>query len=531
MVGRAFGNLRVGVKIGLAVAVALLAGGLIAALGLIGLSRANDNAREIYEGNLRPSVTLAEAQGAFDDEIFDLSMMNIAATTADTEQRRKGALADDVTARAQLTAYADLGVDATQRAALDQVTQALDDFATVRDGQLIPAATSSDNAAFEKAYDTGAAPIVDRVNVALDALEAFEARSAAEAVAATAATYRTSRNLVWACLVAGVVLAAGLGMITVRRITRPLGEVSATLSRVADGDLTGSVTVRSGDEVGAMAGALNRATGSMQGTVRALGGAAHSLAAAAEQLQATSSQIAGSAEEASSQAGAVAAAAEQVSRNVDTVSAGSEQMGASIHEIAQNANQAAEVAGQAVTMAQTTNETVSQLGVSSAEIGNVIKLITAIAEQTNLLALNATIEAARAGEMGKGFAVVASEVKDLAQETARATEDIGARVTAIQNDTGTAITAIGEISEIVARISDYQTTIAAAVEEQTATTGEMNRGVSEAAGGINEIARGVETLAAAATMTTEGVADSQRAATELARMSGELQSMVGAFRV
>jgi methyl-accepting chemotaxis protein len=195
------------------------------------------------------------------------------------------------------------------------------------------------------------------------------------------------------------------------------------------------------------------------------------------------------------------------------VSAGSEEMGASIREISQNATEAAQVAGEAVGLAARTSNTMNQLGDSSSEIGDVIRTITAIAEQTNLLALNATIEAARAGESGKGFAVVAAEVKDLAQETARATEDISKRVQAIQADTGGAVEAIEEITRVIGRISDYQTTIASAVEEQTATTAEMNRSVAEAA-----------------RLTTEGVQQSQQAAGALTRMSAELTSLVSTFR-
>jgi methyl-accepting chemotaxis protein len=153
-------------------------------------------------------------------------------------------------------------------------------------------------------------------------------------------------------------------------------------------------------------------------------------------------------------------------------------------------------------VAETTNATVGKLGDSSIEIGNVIKVITSIAEQTNLLALNATIEAARAGEAGKGFAVVANEVKDLARETAKATEDIGRRVEAIQADTREAVDAIAEISSVIARINDYQTTIASAVEEQTATTNEMSRNVAEAAMGSTEIAQNIVGVATAAQTTS-----------------------------
>ena len=240
-----------------------------------------------------------------------------------------------------------------------------------------------------------------------------------------------------------------------------------------------------------MAISLNRAVEGMRVTISTMANTSTSLADSANQQETTRNQIAASAEETSAQAGIAAAAAEQVTRNVQTVSAGSEELGASIREIAQNANDAAQVASEAVEVAETTNRTVSKLGESSVEIGNVVKVITTIAEQTNLLALNATIEAARAGDAGKGFAVVASEVKDLAQETAKATEDISRRVNAIQADTTNAVAAIGEISRIIARINDYQVTIASAVEEQTATTSEMNRNVNEAAIGSAEIATNI----------------------------------------
>jgi methyl-accepting chemotaxis protein len=229
------------------------------------------------------------------------------------------------------------------------------------------------------------------------------------------------------------------------------------------------------------------------------------------------------------QAGVVALAAEQVSRHVQTVAAGAEQMGASIREIAQNANEVALVAGRATGVASTTNDIVTKLGVSSAEIGNVVKAITSIAGQTNLLALNATIEAARAGEAGKGFAVVAGEVKELARETARATEEITRRVEAIQVDATGAVAAIGEISDIIALINDYQLTIASAVEEQTATTNEMSRSVTEAATSSGEIALNI-TMVAASAGSSSGVLDEMGSSvTDVARLSASLRERVAAF--
>jgi methyl-accepting chemotaxis protein len=253
------------------------------------------------------------------------------------------------------------------------------------------------------------------------------------------------------------------------------------------------------------------------------------LASAAQELTSVSQQMAANAEETATQANVASAAAEQVSQNVATVATGTEEMGASIKEIARSTNEAARVATTAVTAAETTNAIVGKLGESSAEIGNVIKVITSIAQQTNLLALNATIEAARAGEAGKGFAVVANEVKELAKQTAKATEDISRKIEAIQGDTKGAVQAIAQISKIINQISDIQNTIAGAVEEQTATTGEISRNVAEAAHGSSEIAQNIVGVAQAARNTTEGASNTKASADELSKIALNLQRLVSQF--
>jgi len=255
----------------------------------------------------------------------------------------------------------------------------------------------------------------------------------------------------------------------------------------------------------------------------------HALADESKRLMAVSESLASNAEETAAQAAVASSAAEQVSQNVSSVSTASEEMGVSIKEIARSATEAARVATSAVKVAERTNATVAKLGESSAEIGNVIKVITSIAQQTNLLALNATIEAARAGEAGKGFAVVANEVKELAKQTAKATEDIGRKIEAIQSDTKGAVEAIAQIGTIINQINDIQNTIASAVEEQTATTGEISRNVAEAAKGSTEIAHNISGVAQAAQGTTAGAVNAKNSADELSRLAVDLQKLVARF--
>ena len=260
-------------------------------------------------------------------------------------------------------------------------------------------------------------------------------------------------------------------------------------------------------------------------------GSASMLANAAQGLTTTSQQMASTAEETSAQADSVASAAEQVAANISSVATSSEELEASIREIANNATEAAKVTSEAVMMAESTTVTISTLGESSGEIGDVIKVITSIAAQTNLLALNATIEAARAGEAGKGFAVVANEVKELANQTAQATEDISKKINDIQTNTEGAVDEIGRITSIINKINDIANIIASSVEEQTATTAEMSRSVNEASKGTGSITTNIAGMAQATRDTSTGAVESQKAAVELNEMAEQLKSIVNDFNI
>ncbi|MBV9886564.1 MAG: PAS domain S-box protein [Acidobacteria bacterium] len=313
-------------------------------------------------------------------------------------------------------------------------------------------------------------------------------------------------------------------------LRRKVDSMLVAVSAASRGDLTQEITVSGQDAIGQMGAGLSQLLSNLRTSIGKIGQTAATLSTSSGELSSVSQQMSANAEETSSQANVVSAAGEQVNRNLQTVATGSEEMSVSIKEIAKNATEAAKVATEAVKAAQATNVTVSKLGESSVEIGQVIKVITSIAQQTNLLALNATIEAARAGEAGKGFAVVANEVKELAKETAKATEDISRKIESIQVDTKGAVEAIGTITRIITQVNDISNSIASAVEEQNATTNEMSRNVTEAARGASEIAKNIAGVAEAAQSTSHGAGDSQRAAQQLTTMSTELRELVAQFK-
>jgi methyl-accepting chemotaxis protein len=522
-ISRWLADRRIATKLLLVTGVAIAAAAAVGGLGLVEIEELR-RTRQLEVGREAPYLTglqsaaLAAKAAANDERGF--------LVTGEQEFR------DEVhqrlaKVRASLTQAGGAATSVQQRQAVDRIRQGIDAWF----------------AAIEREFDQYATDKPGAIEAAFgpnrDLRKSYEALLEAETAAAAnlllrgqefSRTADRARRQMLVALLAGLALAVCFALYLARLIVVPLRRVAEVLHAAADKDLSQRAEVHSRDEIGQMAGALEDATSSLRNAIETMSGNAQVLAAAAEELTATSQQVTASAAHAAEQVGAVSTAADQVSHNAQAVSAGSEEMSASIREIAQSSTEAARVAGDAVTVATSTNTIVSKLGESSAEIGNVIKVITQVAEQTNLLALNATIEAARAGDAGKGFAVVASEVKELAHETARATKDISDRVEAIQHDTGGAVSAIGEIGAIIARINDYQTTIAAAVEEQTLTTNEMSRGLTEAAVATSEIASKATAAAESVDATAAGIDQARQAAAQLAAMSSEMQQTVDSFR-
>jgi methyl-accepting chemotaxis protein len=524
---RRFADLKVNTKIlGALLLLALVAAGS-GTLAVMKLATVSAAAQSIYANDTVPLTHLAEINAAALQARLDVRDMAIATDSAHKKAKQDALAVDDSKTDAAVAVFAQ---KASDPAVLAQFVDTWKQYRAARDQQLVPAALDNDLQTFAKVSAAVTSPLSEKAAGFLQEATAAETARAAHSAKSAKSGYTSARALLIVVLVVGIAVAMGVGIVIARGIVGPLRKVSAVLARLAQGDLTGTTALDSRDEVGQMARALDTALATLRGTIENLAANAQTLAGSAEELSATNSQIAASASQTSQQATVVTDVADRININVQTVASGAEEMDASIREIGNSAAEAARVADGAVNAARAANATVSKLGESSAEISQVIKSINAIAEQTNLLALNATIEAARAGDAGKGFAVVANEVKELAQETAKATEDISRRIQAIQADAGGAVQAIGEIGTVIGQVSDFSSTIAAAVEEQAATTGEMARSVAQVAHGSAEIAQNITGVAQAAEQTTLGVSDSRQATAELARMAGEMQGVVGHFR-
>ncbi len=318
--------------------------------------------------------------------------------------------------------------------------------------------------------------------------------------------------------------------IVLASVKRPLLRLNETIFDLSNANLATVVKNTDFDnEIGDMAKALALLQKNLIESLKSVNSNSTYLASSSEELAAVSSQLSSNAEATAFQAKAVSDAAQKMSVNTQVVASGIEEMSSSIREISRNTVEASSIANQAVDVAKMTNVTMVKLGESSMEIGKALSVISRIAERTNLLALNATIEAARAGEFGKGFSVVANEVKELARQTVKATEEIGASMRIMQDDAKGAMSSIEEITTIINKIDEISGVIAAAVEEQAATTSEINRNISEAAKSGDEIASNIQSVALAAQSTTEGASNTKVTSSELSKIASQLQVTVSRF--
>jgi methyl-accepting chemotaxis protein len=355
------------------------------------------------------------------------------------------------------------------------------------------------------------------------------------------------------------VVSSAIAWLLGRSISRPLNLLGARMKALADGMLDGDIPgVGRGDEVGKMAATVQvfkdnavrvkelekaeaatreRTTAerrtAMEGLAsdfeRSVNGIVRSVSSAATGMQTTAQSMTATASDASARAATVSAASQSASSNVSTVASAAEELSSSVEEISRQVTRSSEIASKAVGDAERTNATVQVLSTGAEKIGEVVKLIHSIAAQTNLLALNATIEAARAGESGRGFAVVASEVKALANQTAKATEEISAQVAAMQQSTSDAVAAINGITQTIAQMSEITVSISSAIEEQGAATREIARNIQSVAAGSSEISAHIGGVTSAASATGTAASDVLANARELDNQSGMLRSAVDGF--
>lgn len=527
-------------------------------VSLSGLSRVDGHLQAI-EQNWLPSVRTAGEIDALTGR-YNTSLLKHVLTT---DSKSLTTVENDVAQRAQkldkaAAGYEPLIASAEERKLYDAFRQEWRSFVSMCE-QIMSLSRQGEKARALALYEAEAVPPRRRASLALEALIKFNNEGAAAAEAAATDTYRLTRNEVLGTLAASFLLSIGLALLIVRGIARGIGSVVQPMQALASGDLSASVP-HQGErtEIGRIADAvqvfkaglirakaveeetaLARASAEEQRKAgmrqmadsfeAAVGGIVGMVSSSATELQATAQQMTATAGETASQSTSVAAAAEEAAYNVNAVAAAAEELGSSVQEIGRQVAGSADLAQRAVSEADQTASLVQELSGAVARIGDVVTLISTIAGQTNLLALNATIEAARAGEAGRGFAVVASEVKELANQTARATEEISGQIGRIQGSTGQAVTAISSITARIREISGVATSIAAAVEEQGAATQEIVRNVAQASSGTAEVTSNIAGVARASEDTGAAAHQVLGAASELSHQSEQLAAEMSRF--
>ncbi len=557
----AFAHWKIGLKLAAAFGLVFAATLALGWAALDGLGSVDATAADIRDNWLPSTVDLSKLEGALKDHRIDMSRLVLAAARGDDL-----AIVDE-TSRLQ---QAEAAVDAAYATYQPLITAGTEDETHMRafaaswaelkaeTAPVIAKAASHDRVGLLAIYPRDTRPLYLAAASSVEKDVEFNAGQGREASLAGQRAYLAARTLSIAALCAAAILCLAVNWALLRGISTPVKAMTAAMRRLADRDLGVAVPgVGRGDEIGGMAAAVQVFKDSLiqaaamtaaqeaergvkeqraaqlaalvHGFEAKVGTLLGGLRSASGQLHDTAQTLAAAAAQTESQAGTVASAAGQASAGVQTVAAAAEELTSSIAEIGRQVTQSAKVTETAVDNTRRTDAIVRALADGAQKIGQVVQLITSIAGQTNLLALNATIEAARAGEAGKGFAVVASEVKNLANQTARATEEIGQQIAHVQSATNEAVTAIGGIAQVIEELSAIATTIASAVEQQGAATAEIARSVQQTAGSAREVKTSIASVSEAA-QTARGVAENVlQASSRLADGTAALSSEFGGF--